>query len=300
MLPKPLVLRYAPACAAAGVPYQGVQQGVHDDLLDGGLDGPAGDVSRSNEVVLTGARFPDRFQTSVTPVGGLKSSVKGLREDTVPLGPFASWGKEMKMIAVLIDGGHVRVLAKQAGHQFRADFLEQVGASCAVVDEEIHRILFYDCAPYGEAKPLPVSGQMHQFQGTDHELRELARRPLFAVRRGVLKFRGWVPKRIPIAGRGQPLTDTDFKPQFEQKGVDMRIGLDMANYAANRSVKLLALVTNDTDCIPAMKYARRAGLQVALVCVPGYRPANELLAHCDFRRDLKWPQQPVIKGAPAA
>ena len=40
----------------------------------------------------------------------------------------------------------------------------------------------------------------------------------------------------------------------------MRIGLDMANYAANRSVTLLALVTNDTDCIPAMKYARRAGL----------------------------------------
>ena len=174
----------------------------------------------------------------------------------------------MKMIAVLIDGGHVRVLARRAGHQFRADFLEKVGASCAVADEAIHRILFYDCAPYGEAKALPaVSGQMHQFQGSDHELRELARRPLFAVRRGVLKFRGWVPRQIPIA----------------------RIGLDMANYAANRSVKLLALVTNDTDCIPAMKYARRAGLQVALVCVPGYRPANELLAHCDFRRDIEWP-----------
>lgn len=193
----------------------------------------------------------------------------------------------MKMIAVLIDGGHVGVLARQAGHQFRADFLEKVGVSCADADEEIHRILFYDCAPYGEAKALPVSGQTHQFSGADHELRELARRPLFAVRRGVLKFRGWVPRQTPIAGRA--LTDADFKPQFEQKGVDMRIGLDMANYAANRSVKLPALVTNDTDCIPAMKYPRRAGLQVALVCVPGYRPANELLAHCDFRRDIGWP-----------
>ena len=193
----------------------------------------------------------------------------------------------MKMIAVLIDGGHVRVLAKRAGRQFKADLLEKVGASCAVAGEEIHRILFYDCAPYDGAKALPVSGQMQQFQGTDHELRELARRPLFAVRRGVLKFRGWVPKKIPLARSA--LTDADFKPQFEQKGVDMRIGLDMANYAANRSVKLLALMTNDTDCIPAMKYARRAGLQVALVCVPGYQPANELLAHCDFRRDIQWP-----------
>ena len=128
---------------------------------------------------------------------------------------------------------------------------------------------------------------MHQFQGTDQELRELAQRPLFAVRRGVLKFRGWVPKRIPLSGTA--LTDADFKPEFHQKGVDMRIGLDMANYAANRSVTLLALVTNDTDCIPAMKYARRAGLQVALVCVPGYEPIHELLAHCDFRRDIQWP-----------
>ena len=188
----------------------------------------------------------------------------------------------MKTIAVLIDGGHVRVLARRAGHQFKANFLEKVGASCAAADEDIHRILFYDCAPFIGSRALPVSGQMHQFQGTDQELRELAQRPLFAVRRGVLKFRGWVPKRIPLSGTA--LTDADFKPEFHQKGVDMRIGLDMANYAANRSVTLLALVTNDTDCIPAMKYARRAGLQVALVCVPGYEPTHELLAPCDFRR----------------
>ena len=193
----------------------------------------------------------------------------------------------MKTIAVLIDGGHVRVLARRAGHQFKANFLEKVGASCAATDEDIQRILFYDCAPFIGSRALPVSGQMHQFQGTDQELRELAQRPLFAVRRGVLKFRGWVPKRIPLSGTA--LTDADFKPEFHQKGVDMRIGLDMANYAANRSVTLLALVTNDTDCIPAMKYARRAGLQVALVCVPGYEPIRELLAHCDFRRDIQWP-----------
>ena len=42
----------------------------------------------------------------------------------------------MKMIAVLIDGGHVRVLARQAGHQFKADFLEKVGVSCADADED--------------------------------------------------------------------------------------------------------------------------------------------------------------------
>jgi len=45
----------------------------------------------------------------------------------------------------------------------------------------------------------------------------------------------------------------------------MRIGIDMANLSSNRSVDLIALATNDTDCIPAMKHARRSGLQVALI-----------------------------------
>jgi uncharacterized LabA/DUF88 family protein len=40
----------------------------------------------------------------------------------------------------------------------------------------------------------------------------------------------------------------------------MRIGIDMANLSSNRSVDTIALATNDTDCIPAMKHARRSGL----------------------------------------
>lgn len=86
-----------------------------------------------------------------------------------------------------------------------------------------------------------------------------------------------------------PPQDTDFVPQFEQKGVDMRIGLDMALFSANRSIQLIALLTNDTDCIPAMKYARRAGIQVALIDLPGRKPAPELLTHSDFRRAIAWP-----------
>ena len=69
----------------------------------------------------------------------------------------------------------------------------------------------------------------------------------------------------------------------------MRIGLDMAVISAAKSVDLIALATNDTDCIPAMKHARKAGLQVALVVVKGYDPAPELRAHADFCRTIKWP-----------
>jgi uncharacterized LabA/DUF88 family protein len=118
----------------------------------------------------------------------------------------------------------------------------------------------------------------------------LSYKDLFSVRLGVLKFRGYVinKDRIPYTP-GQPLTDADFHPEFEQKGVDMRIGMDIANLSSNRSVDLIALATNDTDCIPAMKHARRSGLQIALVTVPGYQPVPELLAHSDFRRNIAWP-----------
>ena len=148
--------------------------------------------------------------------------------------------------------------------------------------------MYYDCAPYMGTATLPVSGQKTAFQGNDKWLHDLARKDLFAVRRGVLKFRGFVLTKIPFTPTA-PLQDSDFHATFEQKGVDMRIGLDMATYSSNRSVELIALATNDTDCIPAMKHARRSGLQVALVTVPGCKPAPELLAHADFRRAIPWP-----------
>lgn len=188
----------------------------------------------------------------------------------------------------MLDGGHLRVYTKKAGRLFNPDYINKIGLACALATEEIQRILYYDCAPYSGTAILPVSGAKKTFSGLDTWLHELSQRDLFAVRRGILKFRGFVLDKIPYTPKG-PLTDADFRPTFEQKGVDMRIGLDMAIIAAHRGVELIALATNDTDCIPAMKHVRRSGIQVALVTIPGYKPAPELLAHCDFRRAIPWP-----------
>jgi uncharacterized LabA/DUF88 family protein len=193
-------------------------------------------------------------------------------------------------VAVMLDGGHLRVHAKKSGKAFDPDYIEKIGLACSVAGETIHRIMYYDCAPYNGTAILPVSGQKKTFVGSDAWLKTLSYKDLFSVRLGVLKFRGYLinSNRIPYTP-GQPLTDADFHPEFEQKGVDMRIGIDMANLSSNRSVDLIALATNDTDCIPAMKHARRSGLQVALITVPGYQPVPELLAHSDFRRSIAWP-----------
>ena len=74
---------------------------------------------------------------------------------------------------------------------------------------------------------------------------------------GTLRFRGFEPKRVPIASAA--LSDEDFKPRFEQKGVDMRLGFDIAAYAADRSVDRVILVTGDAEGVPVMKRAGSGG-----------------------------------------
>lgn len=190
-------------------------------------------------------------------------------------------------VAIFIDGGHLRALAKRASKVYDPDLIERVAHACVAADERNLRILYYDCAPYHGKAKLPVSGADHTFNGSDHWLREIATRDLFAVRRGVLKFRGFKPKKIPISN--ETLTDADFAPDFEQKGVDMRIGLDIANYASMKSVERVILLSGDTDCLPAMKQARIAGLQVVLIKMPNHHLAPELLWHTDIVRSVAWP-----------
>lgn len=193
-------------------------------------------------------------------------------------------------VIVLIDGGFLRVVAKRASKTYDSELIEKFALKCRVDDEELFRVLYYDCAPYTGTVKLPVSGTNYTFSGSDAWLHELSRKDLFAVRRGVLKFRGYKPKRTPVATTPTTaLTDADFDPDFEQKGVDMRIGLDIAAYAANRAVDRIVLVSNDTDCVPALKYGRRAGLQTVLVEPPKVKLAPELLAHSDFKRPVAWP-----------
>lgn len=193
----------------------------------------------------------------------------------------------MKKIAILIDGGYLRAISIHAGKAYNPEFIESFAQQCRAADEEVLRILYYDCALYEGFQRLPVSGHTHHFTASNQWLVDLSKRDLFAVRRGVLKFRGFKPKNIPI--NPGALTDADFKPDFEQKGVDMRIGLDIAVYAENKAVDRVALVSNDTDCVPALKHGRRSGLQMIIIQLPGTSSAPELLAHADYKRAVSWP-----------
>ena len=51
---------------------------------------------------------------------------------------------------------------------------------------------------------------------------------------------------------------------LRQKGVDMRIGLDIASMTLKRQVDTIVLVTGDSDFVPAAKLARREGVEFLL------------------------------------
>lgn len=60
------------------------------------------------------------------------------------------------------------------------------------------------------------------------------------------------------------LAPGDIKYDVKQKGVDMKVGLDIASLAFKRQVKRIVLVSGDHDFVPASKLARREGVDVIL------------------------------------
>lgn len=189
---------------------------------------------------------------------------------------------------LLVDGGYLRACSKSAGLVYDNAFIEKFCPHCFTADEYAFRYYYYDAAQFRGRVKLPVSGNQTAFSSSDQWLNDLAELERFAVRRGTVGFRGWQPKVIPLQPAA-PLTDADFKPIFEQKGVDMRIGLDIATFSEVGAVDRILLVSGDTDMIPAMKHARKAGLEIGIIQIPARALHQNLKAHADFVRVVAWP-----------
>ena len=155
----------------------------------------------------------------------------------------------------------------------------------------LYRIFYYDADPYDGTSRRPMSKEIVDFSEThiarQHRvlLNGLEQAPNFAVRRGETRFRGWKLGEATLrAMKSDPTTkilDRSFVPDIVQKGVDMRIDLDVAALALKRLVGAVILVTGDADMVPAMRFARREGLRTYLHTMgfAGVRPL--LKAHVD-------------------
>ena len=60
------------------------------------------------------------------------------------------------------------------------------------------------------------------------------------------------------------LKPEDVHVELRQKGIDMKIGVDIASLALKRFVDRIVLISGDSDFVPAAKLARREGIDFIL------------------------------------
>ncbi|WP_245942740.1 NYN domain-containing protein [Helicobacter brantae] len=146
--------------------------------------------------------------------------------------------------------------------------------------EELYRIYYYDCHPFSTKAHYPNSKGMRIYKSEETETfkfqtelyKKLIDLPCFALRYGYLnpKNAHWdivEKKKIDVLKgkiRIEDLQDQDFVFTAKQKGVDIKIGIDIASLSIKRLVEKIVLITGDSDFIPAIKLARTEGVQVVL------------------------------------
>jgi uncharacterized LabA/DUF88 family protein len=159
-------------------------------------------------------------------------------------------------------------------------FYRHACAALVTAEEELFRFFCYDCEPFDRPQRNPVDQSWIKF-GKNHPIyeermqffRDLGQMPYVALRRGSVKGRGWeikesiTNKLLESPDTSVTLSPQDLKFGLEQKGVDMRIGMDFATLSLKRLVDRIILISGDTDMLPAIKLARREGIQVCAVQV---------------------------------
>ena len=76
------------------------------------------------------------------------------------------------------------------------------------------------------------------------------------------------------------LTENDVFLTLKQKGIDMKIGVDIASIALKRFVDRIVLISGDSDFVPAAKLARREGIDFILDSM-GANVESNLFEHID-------------------
>lgn len=193
--------------------------------------------------------------------------------------------------AILIDGGFFvpRFRAIEPHNAFNAQRAADLAWRWAVAHlsessngkcggrRELYRIFFYDCPPLEKKLHNPVSGKAVDFsKSSEATFRRSLHEQLLSKRKLALRLghlspdTPWTIKPEKISAllkkqmRLEDLTEEDVRPSFRQKGVDMRIGLDIASLSFKGQVDQIVLIAGDADFVPAAKLARREGIDFVL------------------------------------
>ena len=141
---------------------------------------------------------------------------------------------------------------------------------------DLYRILVYDCPPLEKKAEHPITNEAVDFSKLPTAAFRLEfhsylkRQRKVALRLGYLSGYGWSIKSEATKNllNGSitinDLNYNDVEYNISQKGVDMKLGLDIAALALKKQVSQIVLVSGDSDFVPAAKLARREGIDVVL------------------------------------
>ena len=188
--------------------------------------------------------------------------------------------------AILVDGAFYRRRASKAlGDKSPKDRADELIAYCwrhlkwhGQTAAELYRIYYYDCPPITKQvyhpylqKTVDLSKTGLYKWSTDF-YDELKKKRKVALRMGEIsevtaRFEikpDIVNKLLRRELSIDDLAESDFIYRGEQKGVDMKIGLDIASLAYKKQVEQIVLISGDSDFVSAAKLARREGIDFIL------------------------------------
>ncbi len=217
--------------------------------------------------------------------------------------------------AILIDGGFYRKVTKdfknglspeQSAKQLFGYCMEHLKHK-RESNDELYRIFYYDCPPLGKKLTHPLTKKLIDLSKTDlykwnmDFLDEMKKQRKVALRLGFLSetksnfvltqdaMKALFNGKLSL----DDLKEEHFIPDIKQKGVDMKIGVDIASLAFKKQVDRIVLIAGDSDFVPASKLARREGIDFILD--PMWRHINpELHEHIDGLR-TKYPKPDNLK-----
>lgn len=210
--------------------------------------------------------------------------------------------------AILVDGGYYRKVALKALKEdspekdakmlityYMRHLKEKIRREDIYYD--LYRIFYYDCPPldtsvYDPLTMKVINMKKHpQYLWMNEFLNELKKKRKVALRLGrlsenevnyTLKYES-VKKIINRSLSIDELTTKDFYLTSKQKGVDMKIGIDIASLAYKKQVDKIVLIAGDSDFVPAAKLARREGIDFVLDSL-GRKIKDDLFEHIDGLR----------------
>lgn len=187
--------------------------------------------------------------------------------------------------AILVDGGFYRKRARSLwGDKSPADRANELNDYCykhlndKYENRYLYRVFYYDCPPISKNIYNPLTQKTEDLSKTDEFfwmtsfLEELKHHRKFALRLGRISdtqlhyfLKHDATKKL-LRGdiEAADITQKDLEINLEQKGVDMRIGVDISSLAFKKQVNQIILISGDSDFVPAAKQARREGIDFIL------------------------------------